>query len=391
MEEYHRQILIENRVRLAKDMKPKFLYPILVEKKVFNDDMIEEIEAAGTRFDQCNALLRDLPGRGKQAFQSFVEALDEAEQTDLADLLRNGIKSESREPFTVPQQPSDKVTADAHPSHGPQTSDPTRVYTMRAKPRGRALIINNKTFSGRLNTRSGTDVDCSNLKGLFQFLNFHVKVEDDKSAADICDLLLQYSRLDHGSYDSFILAVLSHGVEGQIYGTDERLLPVKKITEYFDNLHCKTLVGKPKLFFIQACRGDKLDRGIEQTDAAGADSPEPPATPTEEELVRRLLEESMVVEETDAMRDTLPTQSDMLLAYATVPGFVSWRNSMAGSWFIQALTEVLTQYAPEEDLLSMLTIVNDKVATRFQSAGKNKQMPAPVTMLRKKLFFNPGQ
>eukprot|EP00058_Branchiostoma_floridae_P001057 XP_002586545.1 hypothetical protein BRAFLDRAFT_287672 [Branchiostoma floridae] len=262
---------------------------------------------------------------------------------------------------------------------------------MRAKPRGRALIINNKTFSGRLNTRSGTDVDCSNLKGLFQFLNFHVKVENDKSAADICDLLLQYSQLDHGSYDSFILAVLSHGVEGQIYGTDERLLPVKKITEYFDNLHCKTLVGKPKLFFIQACRGDKLDRGIEQTDAAGADSPEPPATPTEEELVRRLLEESMVVEETDAMRDTLPTQSDMLLAYATVPGFVSWRNSMAGSWFIQALTEVLTQYAPEEDLLSMLTIVNDKVATRFQSAGKNKQMPAPVTMLRKKLFFNPGQ
>ncbi|XP_066296246.1 caspase-3-like [Branchiostoma lanceolatum] len=391
MEAHHRQILIDNRVRLAKDMKPKYLYPILVEKKVFNDDMIEEIEAAGTRFDQCNALLRDLPGRGKHAFQRFVEALDEAEQTDLADLLRIGVKGTDREPITVPQQPSDKVLADAHPLSRPEANDPTRVYTMRARPRGIALIINNKTFSGRLNTRSGTDVDCANLQRLFQYLNFHVTVENNKSVEGIRHLLLQHSQLDHGNYDSFVLTILSHGVEGQIYGTDEHLLSVKEITTYFDNRNCKTLVGKPKLFFLQACRGDKMDRGIEQTDAASVDTPGPPALPTEEELVRQLLEQSLVLEETDAMRDTLPSQSDMLLAYATVPGFVSWRNSQAGSWFVQALTEVLTQYAPEEDLLSMLTIVNDKVATRFQSAGKNKQMPAPVTMLRKKLFFNPGQ
>ncbi|XP_078696881.1 caspase-3-like [Branchiostoma floridae x Branchiostoma belcheri] len=389
MEDHHRQILTDNRVRLAKDMKPKYLYPILVEKKVFNDDMIEEIQAAGsgTRFDQCNALLRDLPGRGKHAFQSFVEALDEAEQTDLADLLRSGLKgTESREPITVPQQPLDKL--DAHPSSGPQPSDPTRVYTMTAQPRGIALIINNKTFSGRLNTRTGTDVDCSNLTRLFTFLNFDVKVEPNKSAAEIRHLLRQYSQVDHGSYDCFILTILSHGVEGQIYGTDGQLLPVKEITAFFNNRFCKTLVGKPKLFFLQACRGDKMDRGTDQTDA---DSAEPPSTPTEEELLGQMLEESIGLEETDAMRDTLPTESDMLLAYATVPGFVSWRNSQAGSWFIQALTEVLHQYAPVEDLLSMLTMVNDKVATRFQSARKNKQMPAPVTMLRRKLFFNPGQ
>ena len=35
--------------------------------------------------------------------------------------------------------------------------------------------------------------------------------------------------------------------------------------------------------------------------------------------------------------------------------------------------------------------VNNKVAKAFESStGRHKQMPAPVTMLRKKLFFYPG-
>ena len=31
---------------------------------------------------------------------------------------------------------------------------------------------------------------------------------------------------------------------------------------------------------------------------------------------------------------------DLMVAYSTIPGFVSWRDSRNGSWFIQDLCEV---------------------------------------------------
>ena len=86
----------------------------------------------------------------------------------------------------------------------------------------------------------------------------------------------------------------------------------------------------------------------------------------------------------------VPAEADFLLAYSTVPGFVSWRNSEKGSWFVQALCEVFMTYAGQEDLLSMLVRVNRKVAQEFQSYEQKKQVPSPVVRLTKKVYFFPG-
>lgn len=86
----------------------------------------------------------------------------------------------------------------------------------------------------------------------------------------------------------------------------------------------------------------------------------------------------------------VPAEADFLLAYSTVPGFVSWRNSEKGSWFIQALCEIFMTYAGEEDLVSMLVRVNRKVAREFQSYQHEKQVPSPVVRLTKKVYFFPG-
>ena len=44
----------------------------------------------------------------------------------------------------------------------------------------------------------------------------------------------------------------------------------------------------------------------------------------------------------------------------------------------------------KEHLLDMLTEVNRRVAEEFESrSGKNKQVPEPVSRLRKRLYFNP--
>jgi len=55
---------------------------------------------------------------------------------------------------------------------------------------------------------------------------------------------------DHSDCDCFGCAILSHGREGYIYATD-RLVPLETLTWPFKGDRCPSLIGKPKLFFIQ--------------------------------------------------------------------------------------------------------------------------------------------
>ena len=70
--------------------------------------------------------------------------------------------------------------------------------------------------------------------------------------------------------------------------------------------------------------------------------------------------------------------------------YVSWRNSEYGSWFVKALVDTMRELASKEHFMDILTEVNRRVAYDFQSRGRNKQIPAPVTMLTRKLYFRPS-
>ena len=69
--------------------------------------------------------------------------------------------------------------------------------------------------------------------------------------------------------------------------------------------------------------------------------------------------------------------------------YVSWRNSEYGSWFIKALVDTMFELAGKEHFMDILIEVNRRVAFDFQSRGRNKQIPAPVAMLTRKLYFRP--
>ncbi len=75
---------------------------------------------------------------------------------------------------------------------------------------------------------------------------------------EIQHFLRDLSAHNHQSFDCFVLAILSHGIEGAIYGVDERVVKIEHITTYFEGRQCPTLAGKPKLFFLQACRGGNV-------------------------------------------------------------------------------------------------------------------------------------
>ncbi|KAL3876372.1 hypothetical protein ACJMK2_034224 [Sinanodonta woodiana] len=251
------------------------------------------------------------------------------------------------------------------------------VYNMDHENRGMAIIINNKTFQPhlRLPVRSGTDADSMALFSTFNAMGFDVKAYNDMTVQEMGQILYKASKEDeyHRQSDCFMCAILSHGEEGVIYGTDAKT-DLQSLLRYFKGNACPGLVGKPKIFFIQACQGQKFDEGValDVADAKG--------TMPKEISIKKI-----------------PSEADFLLAYSVVPGFYSWRNSRNGSWFIQALTEVLQKSWQSLDLLTILTRVNKKVALDFTSKtsdptmSNKKQIPMITSMLTKEIKFKAKQ
>lgn len=101
--------------------------------------------------------------------------------------------------------------------------------------------------------------------------------------------------MDHSHYDCILVSILSHGEMGFLYSKDSSY-KLDTLTNYFTADRCPSLAGKPKLFFIQACQGDKLDGGASmrmnttETDSAGSIS------------------------------YSIPVHADFLIAYSTIPG-----------------------------------------------------------------------
>ncbi|XP_031719126.1 caspase-3a [Anarrhichthys ocellatus] len=254
---------------------------------------------------------------------------------------------------------SGSVDVDAKP-----TSHSFR-YSLNFPSIGQCIVINNKNFDRRtgMNQRNGTDVDAANAMKVFGKLGYKVKVYNDQSVDQMKQVLTSVSKEDHSCYASFVCVLLSHGDEGVFFGTDGSV-KLRYLTSLFRGDHCKSLVGKPKLFFIQACRGTDLDAGIE------ADSGEDGTT-------------------------RIPVEADFLYAFSTAPGYYSWRNTMSGSWFMQSLCDMITTYGKELELQHIMVRVNHKVAVEFKSVSNSpgfdakKQIPCIVSMLTKEMYFSP--
>jgi len=55
---------------------------------------------------------------------------------------------------------------------------------------------------------------------------------------------------DHSDADCFAMAILSHGDDGIVFGTDKEIR-IDNLIAPFKGKKCESLLGKPKLFFFQ--------------------------------------------------------------------------------------------------------------------------------------------
>ncbi|XP_016417160.1 caspase-8-like [Sinocyclocheilus rhinocerous] len=244
-------------------------------------------------------------------------------------------------------------------------------YEMKGDKRGVCLIINNCDFKDcGLRNRDGTDIDKKSLEVVFQWLGFEVLTEQNCDRHQILQVLRDLADRDHTSTDCVVCCVLSHGQIKGIVGVDGQIVTYRELIETLSPSQCPSLFKKPKLFFIQACRG---------TDDQPAAFPQ--IFPDDE---------VMPVSDAAVPRDSIPEMADYLLAMSTVPHYVSYREKDNGTWFIQSLCHNLKLLVPRGvDLLSILTKVNSDVSKKTDKSGLKKQMPQPEFTLTKRVAFPP--
>ncbi|NWR17070.1 CASPA protein, partial [Emberiza fucata] len=243
-----------------------------------------------------------------------------------------------------------------------------KSYKMDGPHIGFCLIINNVNFNS--SQRKGSCKDAEQLERVFTWLGLDVRTYTDLTSGEIINLMETWQHVpDHKDRNCFICCILSHGKSGAIYGTDDRLVSIRVLTSHFTAKQCPQLAAKPKLFFIQACQGDKIQRPV----YVDTDGPTPDLSSMQERV---------------SLSESIPEEADFLLGMATVDGYVSFRHMEEGTWYIQALCSKLQLLVPRgEDILSILTQVNEDVARRDSPSGTKKQMPQPAYTLRRKFIF----
>ncbi|CAH8545811.1 unnamed protein product [Schistosoma bovis] len=257
-----------------------------------------------------------------------------------------------------------------------EKSPSSYVYRTDGAERGLCVVFSVDKFDPILclPPRNGSLVDIQNIKRAFTSLDFRVIVHSNPTSESLFSLIRTISTQNLRDHDCFACVILSHGDEGGlIYATDGSI-PVDRIIAPFRGDQCLDLRGKPKLFFIQACRGMALDDGVFVCDGPLSNSKSADAATT----TRRI-----------------PVEADLFIAYSVQPGYYAFRNSVNGSWFIRSLSDVLLRYGNTLDLLSIMTRVNYEVAFEYESTAANpsfcgkKQMPSFVSTLTKHVIFPP--
>ncbi|KAG5319858.1 DRONC Caspase, partial [Acromyrmex heyeri] len=347
------------------------LLPKLLENKVYNRDDVniprwsKNLGAQSTVKD----VLLTIKTRGPNAFQNLILSLRQSNHEDVADILEKQNNASSN---TKQENPLDHHIFSDEFFSEPLIIEVCKAtkfldceydlierYPMRSKPRGLVLIITNIYYElSYEKPRLSAKHDNNNLKKLFEEMGFTVVIYLNLTGQAMKDIIKEFSKRDDlNKVDSCFVIITSHGMEDEesnteIQGIDyhiasrqtnyEKVL-CTEVCDYFTAEACPQLAEKPKIFIFQLCRGKKKQNGV---------------------IHSRITTDSCAMKSTNETNIEIPriqtirNYSDMLIVQSTLPGYVSYRDSKTGSWFIQILCKMFMKHAHKNHVQDLFNMVN---------------------------------
>ena len=400
------QALKKERPNIVKKLaNPDKVAVYLFSIHLFDDEMKDEVLQEPEREAKTRKILDTLNYRGPKAATGLHEAFMHTSNEPLAKLLAPyiiQIQSEDNKnsPEEWPPRDDDQKKMVAEPVT--RITDLTSalyihqyndegVYKMQKRIRGKVFIINNETFENKkkLPYRQGSDVDAKNLESLFTQLQFEVVIAKDQKAQEMIDFLTnERDKVNWHDMECVVLIIMSHGEKNDIYGTGGKLTKLKDMTDIFSSSQCPELKEKPRLVFVQACRGENTETDFQVTKRAN-----------QKDKVGDAMKDMTVADngEHDTL-DAVPgkvtgktvhSATHFFIAYATPEGTPAYRNIESGSWFLNAIVWTFKYHAHTNDIHQLLSKVNSLV-----SKGRNLKGEMTVSEVRhsllKAFYFFPG-
>ncbi|KYQ46999.1 Caspase Nc [Trachymyrmex zeteki] len=375
------------------------LLPKLLENKVYNRDDVniprwsKNLGAQSTVKD----ILLTIKTRGPNAFKNLILSLRQSNHEDVADILekQNNASSNTKqenpldhhifsdEPLTIEVCKATKFLDCEY--------DVIERYPMRSKPRGLVLIITNIYYeSSYENPRFSAKHDNNNLKKLFEEMGFTVDTYQNLTGQAMKDTIKEFSKRDDlNKVDSCFVIVTSHGMEDEesnteIQGTDyhiasrqanyEKVL-CTEVCDYFTAEACPQLAEKPKIFIFQLCRGKKKQKGV---------------------IHSRITTDSCAMKSTNEANIEIPhiqtirNYSDMLIVQSTLPGYVSYRDSKTGSWFIQILCKIFMNHAHQNHVQDLFNMIDAELKNLRTTNYECQTSSVQSLGFNKHCYLNPG-
>uniref|UniRef100_A0A0P4W2B3 Caspase family p20 domain-containing protein n=2 Tax=Scylla olivacea TaxID=85551 RepID=A0A0P4W2B3_SCYOL len=285
-------------------------------------------------------------GSGRPLEETFVRNLTGINYHVLLNQLYQALLAEQRnslasclQPFIM-RPPSPPCTSR---SFSEELSSCERdVYPLpTGYPHGLCVIINIKTFmkprgvedNFPLVERHGSDIDKERLTGTFKLFGFHVMHFDNPDYQQLQQFFRRL-RMDPRLAVVACLAVcvMTHGDENDnIYLHDRTCISTTDLRKL---CFSQALLNKPRLYFIQACRGNEGLRPI-------------------------LLQQDNTI--------VTHSESDCLISAATVQGFTAVRSQTEGSWYITDLCQALQEYGHIMPIKNVLQKTRQNLKSRMGS------------------------
>ena len=234
---------------------------------------------------------------------------------------------------------------------------------VKSKPsaNGLAIIIGNETScKPEHDPLSGTIKDLEAARDTFESLIFTTVPIWNASAREIIDIVQAASRYNYPScYRRLAFVFSGHGDANYIYAYDSAV-PLQ--THVFDPWMPKkspNLASVPKLFFLDACRGDAVDQGIFT-----------PSGPIPKGAGRA------------------PSVGNYLLANSTLPTMKAFEKPFAGGYWMQHLArELRLDRNINQSLTDILVRVNHLLIDELQNSHyENIQQPVFESTLHEVIY-----
>ena len=235
--------------------------------------------------------------------------------------------------------------------------------------RGCAIIFSIKYYQNPQLNRAGADLDLALFQDTFSHLGYEVLVYKNNqcTASGITTVLRDIVRQFGSHHDSFVCCVSAHGNYDSIT-QEEFIVPydyntttenpkvlIRDLRNQLAGTTCPALATKPKMFFIQACRGNNI----------------PPA------VIAPIQSDSIAVHE----------DSDFFFSYSTRMNDSSCRDTVKGSWYCQELAHVLkSDTSRYYDVSTLVSEVHRRVTDNY-AYHSFRQCPELTHTLRKRFFF----